>query len=50
MGKHQFYYDIQKAYDNYMNDNNETMFLVSIYESLIQYRIDNKLEQEYKDE
>lgn len=42
--EHQFYKDIQQAYDDYINDNDESSFLSSIYESLIQYQIDNNLE------
>jgi hypothetical protein len=43
--EHWFYHDIQSAYDSYLNGEfDEGIFLNSIEESLIQYRIDNKLE------
>lgn len=42
--EHEFFWDIQDAYDTFMNDNDLSMFCTSIYESLVQYRIDNNIE------
>lgn len=42
--EHQFYYDVLRSYENYLNDNNLSFFRTSLDETLIQYQIDNNLE------
>lgn len=37
-----FYEDVQTAYDEFMNDNDIRKFCDSLYETLIQYQIENK--------
>ena len=44
MDKHEFYKDINRIFEDYMNDNNLTMFCTMMNERLAQYRIDNKLD------
>ena len=39
-----FYEDVQKAFDDFLNDNDIRAFCDSLNETLIQYRIENKEE------
>ena len=42
--EHQFYYDVLRSYEKYLNDNDLSSFMSSLSETLIQYQIDNDLE------
>ena len=44
INKHEFFYDVLKTYENFLNNNDVSMFSSSLNETLIQYRIDNNLE------
>ena len=42
--KHEFFYDVLKTYENFLNNNDVSEFSTSLNETLIQYQIDNNLE------